>query len=191
MSNAAETTNNKQQTFPCMKCAKRFRTPRGALQHQRHCKANVRVQEEVVQPPPSEVLPDLPDNIAPRDQVHEKFYWGEGSVFTQQIDVCYEKIVFWRRNLFMLPNGAAGKKFIREITRLLNAWVEKSPLRVITMKAIHIMPALLLQKPSKNSKSKDHLKALERRLELWHKGEIEDLLNKAEALQSRLPQISE
>lgn len=205
MSNAAEKTDSlnvilnenlnrtEEQTFPCMKCAKRFRTPRGALQHQRQCKANVRVQEEVGQPPPSEILPHLPHKIAPRDQVHEKFYWGEkeGSVFTHQIDVCYEKIVFWRRNLFMLPNGAAGKNFIREITRLLNAWVEKSPLRVITMKAIHIMPALLLQKPSKNSKSKDHLKALERRLELWHKGEIEGLLNEAEALQSRLPQISE
>ena len=55
------------------------------------------------------------------------------------------------------------------------------------MKAIHVMPALLLQKPSKTSKSKDHVKALERRLELWRKGEIISLMREAETLQSRLP----
>ena len=37
------------------------------------------------------------------------------------------------------------------------------------------MPNLLLQKPSKNSKLKDHQPALERCLELWHKGEFEEL----------------
>ena len=29
----------------------------------------------------------------------------------------YEQIVFWRRNLFKLPNGAAGKLFIFKVTR--------------------------------------------------------------------------
>jgi len=56
------------------------------------------------------------------------------------------------------------------------------------MKAIHVMPALLLQKPSKTSKSKDHVYALERRLEIWHKGNLRSLLNEAETIQSRLPE---
>ena len=55
----------------------------------------------------------------------------------------------------MHPNGAAGKKFIREVTRLLNSWYENSALARISMKAVHIMPALLLQKPSSSSKSKE------------------------------------
>ena len=59
------------------------------------------------------------------------------------------------------------------------------------MKAVHIMPALLLQKPSKTSKSRDHVKALERRLDLWHEGKIRELLEEAETLQSRLPKPSE
>ena len=70
---------------------------------------------------------------------------------------------------------------------MLNAWVEKSPLRQCAMTAIHIMPALLLQKPSKSSKSKDHTLALERRLKLWKEGEFLQLMREAEALQLRLP----
>ena len=66
----------------------------------------------------------------------------------------------------MLPNGTSGKNFIREITRLLRAWNDNTPLKEIAMKAIHVMPALLLQKTSKTSKSKDHVNTLERRLNL-------------------------
>ena len=66
---------------------------------------------------------------------------------------------------------------------MLNA----SPLRQCAMTAIHIMPALLLQKPSKSPKSKDHTLALERRLKFWKEGEFLQLMREAEALQLRLP----
>jgi hypothetical protein len=52
------------------------------------------------------------------------------------------------------------------------------------------MPALLLQKPSKDSKSKDHTKALTRRLELWKKGDIEELIFEAATIQSRLKNVN-
>ena len=48
------------------------------------------------------------------------------------------------------------------------------------------MPSLLLQKPSKISKAKDHLKALERRIDLWSNGNIDDILFEGETIQSRL-----
>ena len=38
------------------------------------------------------------------------------------------------------------------------------------------MLSLLLQKPSKTSKVKDHLKALERRTDLWINGNNDELL---------------
>ena len=41
--------------------------------------------------------------------------------------------------------------------KLLNSWVEGTGLHNIAFKAIMIMPNFLLQKPSKNSKAKDHL----------------------------------
>ena len=49
------------------------------------------------------------------------------------------------------------------------------------------MPALLLQKPSNSSKSKEHLQTLERRLQQWKKGEFIQLLREAETIQQRIP----
>ena len=53
------------------------------------------------------------------------------------------------------------------------------------MKAFHVMSALLLQKPSKISKSEDHLKSLERRFEIWKEGNIKEL-SKRKTIQDRL-----
>ena len=52
-----------------------------------------------------------------------------------------------------------------------------------------MMPNLLLQKPYKNSKSKDHQLALESRLKLWHKGEFKELYFKGETIQASLKTI--
>ena len=95
------------------------------------------------------------------------FVWGErdGTLFTDDLNDAYEKIVFWRKNLFMSPTENAGKKHIKEVTRLLNAWTQDTPLRSISLKAIHTMLVLLIQKSSKTSKSRDHLDTLERRLQ--------------------------
>ena len=69
----------------------------------------------------------------------------------------------------MLPTENAGKK-----------WTQDTPLRSVGLKETHTMPALLLQKPSKTSKNRDHLDALERRLQLWKIGEIKSLLLETE-----------
>ena len=44
----------------------------------------------------------------------------------------------------MMPNGAAGEKCIEDLTRLLKLWIQELPLKTIALKAIHVMPALLL-----------------------------------------------
>ena len=43
----------------------------------------------------------------------------------------------------MVITEAAGKKFIDEIFRFLNLWTNDAPLNNITLKAIHVMSALL------------------------------------------------
>ena len=56
--------------------------------------------------------------MAPAEEQRiERFYWGElkGSKMKNMINTTYEQIVFWRRNLFMLPNGAAGKILSAEL----------------------------------------------------------------------------
>ena len=77
--------------------------------------------------------------------------------------------------MFLLPTGAAGKSFINKMMRMINAWVYDTPIKDIALKALHVMAALLLQKPSKNSKSKDYLKLLDRRFEIWKEGNINKL----------------
>ena len=90
----------------------------------------------------------------------------------------------------MVPTGAAGKRFIDEISRFLNLWTNDTPLKNIALKAIHVMPVLLLQKPSKTSKAKDHLKVLERRLRLWEEGNITELMIESKTIQEILPSTS-
>ena len=131
----------------------------------------------------------LNDNNQQQDVPIQQFFWGAtpGDEAAQDLKNCYEEIVFWRKNLFMLPKGASGKDYIRETTRLLNEWVSDSPIKECALYAVHVMPALLLQKPSKTSKSKDHVIALTRRLVKWKNGEFSQLLREAKALQNRLP----
>ena len=87
----------------------------------------------------------------------------------------------------MGPTRATGKKIVDEIPRLLNLWTKDTPLKNIALKAIHVMPALLLQKASKTSKAKDHLKALERRIRLWEEGNITEIVKESKTIQERLP----
>ena len=49
-----------------------------------------------------------------------------------------------------------------------------------------LMPAFLLQKPSKSLKSKDHHAALEIRRKLWEEGKIEELLYEGQIIQEKL-----
>ena len=88
--------------------------------------------------------------------------------------------------MFLLSTGKAGKFFINELTKLFNAWIDDSPLTKLVMKAVMIMPSLLLQKPSKESQSKDHLKALQWRIELWQSSHPLGLLQDSLTIQRNL-----
>ena len=128
-----------------------------------------------------------------REIVSEEYTnkWGERNrrEVSKKIQDAYERIVFWKKNLFMPPTGAAAKIYITETTKLMNGLTNNSPLKDIAFKAIHIMPSFLLQKPSKTSKAKDHLKALER-IDFWGNGKIDELLLEGETIQSRLHHIN-
>ena len=101
----------------------------------------------------------------------------------------YDKKVFWRKNLFLLSTGSASKKCMDETTRLTHEWLQYLPMKDICFEAIMLIANLLLQKPPRNSQSKDHLSALECRFELWKKGELEDLLLERETIQASLKSL--
>ena len=116
------------------------------------------------------------------------FQWGDkdGEYLTQKLDQCYKEVVHWRRNLFKIPSGKAGTSFVREVSRMFQAYAESSALEGIAMKAAMILPALLLQKPHSRSRTKEHVKHLECRLSLWKGGNLDSLLEEGQTIQSRL-----
>ena len=113
------------------------------------------------------------------------FYWSErdGPSITQDINNAYDEIVHWRRNVFKIPSGKAGKSFVRELTRLFKAYAECSSLEGIALKAAMSLPILILQKPHQNSKTKDHIKCIETRMIKWSAGNIADLLAEGRTIQ--------
>ena len=96
------------------------------------------------------------------------YKWGEytNKQFEENGSSIYEKIVYWKRNIFLLPISKSGRCFTDKTTRLIHVWVRSSSLKNIALNAVMIIPSLLLQKPSKTLKTKDHTKALERKLQL-------------------------
>ena len=57
-----------------------------------------------------------------------EFRWGEiedGRNFACALNRVhvYDEIVKWKRNLFKVPSGKAGKTFVRELSRMFNAYV--------------------------------------------------------------------
>ena len=84
--------------------------------------------------------------------------------------------VTWRRNVFLIPSGKAGKAFVVEIARLIRSYAEASTLESIALKAVVVMQALLLQKPHTRSKAREHSEHLSRRLDLWRSGDISSLV---------------
>ena len=124
------------------------------------------------------------------EQEREKSFTGTRFLEVHEVNdlnEAYEQIVYRRKNVFILPTGAAGEKFISEITRPLNLLTNDTPLKNIVLKTIHIMPALFLRKQSKKSKARENLNALDRRMKLWEEDNINELLEESKTLQERLP----
>ena len=98
-------------------------------------------------------IPALPafSELAP-----PQFTWGEEDpeVFIHSISVAFDEVVHWRRNIFSVPCGNAGKGFVSELSHLFRAYAEGSALESIALKASTVMSALLLQKPHSSSKSR-------------------------------------
>ena len=187
--------------FRCTSCKVRsFFTYRGLNQHLRTCLKKTRdVIVTGSQPASSRAVNDLQSTTESqqrqnvREIVNEEYTnikWGERNLREVSKKIQDERLVFWKKNLLMLPTGAAAKKCITETTKLMNGWTDNSPLKGIAFTVIHVIPSLLLQKPSKTSKAKDHLKALERRTDLWINGNIDEHLFEGETIQSRLHYIN-
>ena len=78
---------------------------------------------------------------------------------------------------------------MKEHTRLLRAYKDRTPLERIALQAVMVMQSLLLQKPHPKAGSKIFSQHLTRHLTLWKAGNIKELLEEAHTIQSRLPDL--
>ena len=149
---------------------------------------------------PADLMPKMRDcgepityqtncSLPPFQKVSEQsFSWGDlsGSDFADCINAAYSEMTRWRRNIFQVPSGESGKEFVRELSRLFQAYAERSSLESIAITAAMVLPVLVLQKPHKSSKAKDHVRCLDRRLKAWKAGDIDGLVRECRVIQTHL-----
>ena len=134
--------------------------------------------------------PDLPNIEIIPNVIKPGTLWKKSerlvSEIERDINLVYEKIVYFKQNLMPLPAGAVTKELIGELTYWLKHLNEpSSQFNAFAMKAFMIIPDLLLQKPTRTSKAKDNTSALKRRLEEWKNGNIVDLLKEGQHIQDK------
>ena len=138
-----------------------------------------------------------PASLSPQHRLQEQrlerdipssYKWGvlDGQQIRHTVDLAYEEIVTWKRNLFLVPYGKIGRRFIHELARFYQAFADATVFESIAMKICVILPHLLLQKPHQKSRAKEHNNHLSRRLSLWENGQLEDLVNEGRCIQQRI-----
>ena len=76
---------------------------------------------------------------------------------SQELDHCYNTIVTWRKNFFLIPRVNASKKFICELTRLINSFNNNTIMKEVALKAVRVFMPIILQKPAKKLKGQRSL----------------------------------
>ena len=126
--------SNENFPFSCQRYQRKFKTYRGTLQHMRFCGENHAIDEREGT---GAIIGTEPDNEIK---------------YREEIENAVNDLVHWKRNLFNLPKEAPGKAFINELTKQINEWCSKSLNRDICLKALMIMPSLMLQRTSNKCK---------------------------------------
>ena len=155
-----ESQSTVQESYQCTICDRRFRTNRGLSQHLRSCQSkniNSTVSDAVIATDKNTLI----DNkcLGNIKTAEVRYKWGryDSYQFEENLSLVYEKIVHWKKNLFLLPSRRAEKQFIEETTKLMNEWLHDSTLKDITFKAAMIIPSLLLQKPFQKKKKRENI----------------------------------
>ena len=146
-SNQQNENRNSGQYVSCNICQQAFKTNRGLLQHvsfyrKRNRENNINSNTAINDSNNISATKDKSDSHDSNGNGdYETYFWNDvrGTVFEKDLTNAYKKIVHWKRNLFMVPSGVARKKYVEEITRLLNLWIQDSPLKSIALKAIYVI----------------------------------------------------
>ena len=111
----------------------------------------------------SVTLPDKPLSISPFSDFELVSFvpcvWGNlcDSDLVEVIDKCYDEALHWVHNIFKFPSGKCGNLFVNEISRLIRAYAESSPLESIALNTLILILMILLQKHHHRLKVKSTL----------------------------------
>ena len=100
-----------------------------------------------------------------------------------KLEHTFMKTVHHKQNIFALPSGNAGKAFVAEMSRWPKMYNSTSAGATSSTFAFSLLPVLLLQKPSKNSKNRDHVNCLQQRLVKWNDTDVDGLLKESDEIQ--------
>ena len=115
--------------------------------------------------------------------------WGALKGIAQirnQIHLSVSTVTTWRKNFFDIPKNAIGKAFVNEATRLLRLYNNRTCWSPLALHMFCLFFPLMLQKPAKRSKPKDHTRHLLKRLAYWKEGHLHLLMSESIEIQKRL-----
>ena len=100
-------------SFPCSICRRILQSKSGRTNHEKKCKmkgpvikANSGVEEENPTTQTSTVKQSVEMNTLPPEPPDPPPSMLTTSKFMEDVTAIYEKIVYWRKNVFLLPSGA-------------------------------------------------------------------------------------
>ena len=99
----------------------------------------------------------------------------------------YDESVHWQKKFFSVPNNAVGKTFIKELAEQIQNFVDSGGMDSTALYNLMALPALMLQKPTRESCGyKVATEHLRRRLALWTEGDLSSLLEEGRCLQKHV-----
>ena len=155
---------------------------------------NITVHEETAAPAVAEAMndeigPTLDADSSQTQIPTRNIEWGDmkGIIeIKRSIEATHQKIIKWQKNTFEPPRNSIGKDLMKELTRLINLYNNKTVWEPVALHLVNIFLPIMLQKPSSRSKNCDHTRYLKQRLDLWKKGNLNLLLSECEEIQKRL-----
>ena len=108
----------------------------------------------------------------------------------KQAEEAFEKMKYWRRNLWKTPGGKVGKLIIKEMTFLITNWIKRSQMEEIALTLNMIFLPLMLQKSGPKVRAASLKEIIEARYHKWSKGHIKELVEEAEYIQDRIERMN-
>ncbi len=111
------------------------------------CRACTEIKSQAGGHDVSQAIEDLRDQYE-ASVLEQTCHWGERTTLreiSRKLDTCYNMIVKWRKNFFLLPRGKTGKSFIIELTRLINLFNNDTVLKPVALKSVMVFLPLMLQ----------------------------------------------